>query len=54
MGGKLDGDTEQAEVKAEEPELSDTDIIILNKLAKLQNEDPTLADYFKKEIKKKR
>lgn len=42
--------TEQAEV--EEPELSDTDIVIPNNLAKLQNEDPTLADCFR-QVKEK-
>lgn len=45
--GSLIENTEQAEVEAEEPELSDTDIVTPNNLAKLQNEDPTLADCFR-------
>ncbi len=39
--------TEHAGVEAVEPELSDTDIVIPNNLAKIQKEDSTLADCFK-------
>ncbi|XP_039525008.1 uncharacterized protein LOC120477466 [Pimephales promelas] len=43
----LMGTTEQAEVEAEEPDLSDIDLVIPNNLAKLQNDDSTLADCLK-------
>lgn len=49
---RLMENAEQAEVEADEPELSDTDIIIPNNLAQLQNEDLSLADCFKQVTEK--